>query len=73
MSKRKRLLGKALKTAISIGAWIDILFMVVRFSDNKTFFKKKLSKRFNIWIKRGGDWERRNREKTYNGSLFFFP
>ena len=68
------LLGKAFETAISIGAKIDILFMVVRlgfFYDNKTFIKEKLQEIESL-IEKGGDWERRNREKTYNGSLFFF-
>lgn len=63
------LLGKAFETAISIGAKIDILFMVVRlgfFYDNKTFIKEKLQEIESL-IEKGGDWERRNRYKTYMG------
>lgn len=63
------LLGKAFETAISIGAKIDILLMIVRlgfFYDDKIFVKEKLQE-INALIEKGGDWERRNRYKTYMG------
>ncbi|KAK5962173.1 proteasome regulatory particle lid subunit RPN7 PWA37_000209 [Arxiozyma heterogenica] len=63
------LLGKAFETAISIGAKIDILLMIVRlgfFYDDKNFIKEKLQEIESL-IEKGGDWERRNRYKTYMG------
>lgn len=63
------LLGKAFETAISIGAKIDILLMIVRlgfFYDDKNFVKEKLQEIESL-IEKGGDWERRNRYKTYMG------
>lgn len=63
------LLNSAFKTAISLGAKIDILFMVVRlgfFYDDKLFIKQQLQ-HIESLIEKGGDWERRNRFKTYMG------
>ncbi|CCK68411.1 proteasome regulatory particle lid subunit RPN7 KNAG_0A07580 [Huiozyma naganishii CBS 8797] len=61
--------GRALKCAISLGAKIDVLFMVVRlgfFYDKQHFVKEKLEE-IEALIEKGGDWERRNRYKTYLG------
>lgn len=61
--------GKAFDHAISLGAKIDILFMIVRlgfFYDNQQFIKEKLND-IHTLIEKGGDWERRNRFKTYMG------
>lgn len=63
------LLGNALNFAISIGAKIDIYFMMLRlafFYNNFTYIKDKLDT-VNSLIEKGGDWERRNRFKTYLG------
>ncbi|KAG0656982.1 proteasome regulatory particle subunit [Monosporozyma unispora] len=66
---KKILLDNAFNTAISLGAKIDILFMIVRlgfFYDDKIFIQEKL-KQIESLIEKGGDWERRNRYKTYMG------
>lgn len=66
---KETLLTNAFQTAISLGAKIDILFMIVRlgfFYDNKLFVKEQLQQIESL-IEKGGDWERRNRFKTYMG------
>lgn len=65
----KILLTDAMDVAISLGAKIDLLFMFVRlafFYDNQLIVKEKLVEIGNL-IEKGGDWERRNRYKTYLG------
>ncbi|SMN18162.1 similar to Saccharomyces cerevisiae YPR108W RPN7 Essential [Maudiozyma saulgeensis] len=65
----KILLGDALSFAISIGAKIDIYFMMLRlafFYNDFPYIKEKLDT-VNSLIEKGGDWERRNRFKTYLG------
>ena len=63
------LLGNALSNAISIGAKIDIYFLVLRlafFYNDFHFIKEKLDTVHSL-IEKGGDWERRNKYKTYLG------
>ena len=65
----KILLGNALSSAISIGFKIDIYFMMLRlafFYNDFAYIKEKLDT-VNSLIEKGGDWERRNRFKTYLG------
>lgn len=65
----KILLGDALTFAISIGAKIDIYFMMLRlafFYSDFSYIKEKLDVVDSL-IEKGGDWERRNRFKTYLG------
>lgn len=65
----KVLLGSALSSAISIGFKIDIYFMMLRlafFYNDFAYIKEKLDT-VNSLIEKGGDWERRNRFKTYLG------
>ncbi|CAB4252079.1 similar to Saccharomyces cerevisiae YPR108W RPN7 Essential [Maudiozyma barnettii] len=65
----KILLGDALSFAISMGAKIDIYFMMLRlafFYNDFAYIKEKLDT-VNSLIEKGGDWERRNRFKTYLG------
>ncbi|CCF58075.1 hypothetical protein KAFR_0D04270 [Kazachstania africana CBS 2517] len=65
----KVLLNEALNTAISLGSKIDIYFLVLRlafFYNDFHFIKEKLELVSNL-IEKGGDWERRNRYKTYLG------
>ncbi|KAG0668607.1 proteasome regulatory particle subunit [Maudiozyma exigua] len=65
----KVLLGSALSSAISIGFKIDIYFMMLRlafFYNDFAYIKEKLDA-VNSLIEKGGDWERRNRFKTYLG------
>jgi 26S proteasome regulatory subunit N7 len=62
-------LNKAFELTPSIGVKIDIALSIARigfFFDDKQFIDKELEK-INILIEKGGDWERRNRYKTYKG------
>ncbi len=62
-------LKKALAIAPSTGAKIDISLTLARiafFYDDKPTIKKQLDE-IQVYIDRGGDWERRNRFKTYHG------
>lgn len=62
-------LRKAHELASGTGNKIDILLTIVRigiFFDDKAFVKKELDA-VKIFIDKGGDWERRNRFKTYMG------
>lgn len=62
-------LEKALTKAISTGAKIDIMLTITRlgfFFSDQLFVKEKLEQ-IKIMIEKGGDWERRNRFKTYQG------
>ncbi|ODQ65025.1 PCI-domain-containing protein [Nadsonia fulvescens var. elongata DSM 6958] len=62
-------LRKALELSPSTGSKIDIHLTIVRlgfFFDDKVFTSAELEK-VNALIERGGDWERRNRYKTYYG------
>lgn len=62
-------LTKALDKAVSTGAKIDIMLTITRlgfFYDDQVFVKNKLEQTNNM-IEKGGDWERRNRYKTYKG------
>lgn len=62
-------LRKAHELASGSGNKIDILLTIIRiglFFDNKAFVKKELEA-VKLLIDRGGDWERRNRFKTYHG------
>lgn len=62
-------LEKALGKAISTGAKIDVMFTITRigFFFNDQFFVKEKLEQINVMIEKGGDWERRNRFKTYKG------
>ena len=57
------------KLAISTGAKIDIMFTITRlgFFFNDQFFVMEKLDQINVMIEKGGDWERRNRFKTYKG------
>lgn len=62
-------LRKAHELASGTGNKIDILLTIIRiglFFDDKLFVKKELEA-VKLLIDRGGDWERRNRFKTYQG------
>lgn len=63
-------LNQAMDKAISSGVKIDIMLTITRlgfFYNNQSFVKEKLDQ-LNILIEKGGgDWERRNRFKTYLG------
>lgn len=62
-------LKKALELTPSTGSKIDISLTITRigfFYDDKTFIAKQLE-HTNQLIEKGGDWERRNRYKTYQG------
>ncbi|AQZ14152.1 RPN7 (YPR108W) [Zygosaccharomyces parabailii] len=62
-------LEKALQKAISTGAKIDVMMTITRlgfFYNDQRFVKEKLEQA-NLMIEKGGDWERRNRYKTYKG------
>lgn len=62
-------LRKAYEVVSGPGNKIDILLTIVRigfFFDDKVFVKKELEA-VKLLIDRGGDWERRNRFKTYMG------
>lgn len=63
-------LEKALTRAISTGAKIDIMLTIARlgfFYNDQIFVKEKLEQIDAMLEKGGGDWERRNRYKTYKG------
>ncbi|KAH3676188.1 hypothetical protein WICMUC_002210 [Wickerhamomyces mucosus] len=62
-------LKKAIEVTPSTGAKIDLSLTITRigfFYDDKQFIGKKLEQ-VNQLIEKGGDWERRNRYKTYKG------
>ncbi|KAL6949023.1 proteasome regulatory particle subunit [Hanseniaspora vineae] len=62
-------LTKAQEVSVSTGAKIDILLTITRlgfFYDDQHFVKQRLEQ-VNLLIEKGGDWERRNRYKTYRG------
>lgn len=62
-------LRKAHEITSGPGSKIDILLTIIRvglFFDDKAFVKKELDA-VKLLIDRGGDWERRNRFKTYQG------
>lgn len=62
-------LRKAYDLASGSGAKIDILLTIIRigfFFDDKAFVGRELDA-VKLLIDRGGDWERRNRFKTYRG------
>lgn len=62
-------LKKALELTPSTGSKIDITLSIARigfFYDDKLFIQKTLEQA-NALIEKGGDWERRNRHKTYKG------
>lgn len=62
-------IDKTIKLAPSTGSKIDLYLTVSRvgfFYDDKPFTKQYLDKA-NGLIEKGGDWERRNRYKTYMG------
>ncbi|SCU88896.1 LADA_0E12640g1_1 [Lachancea dasiensis] len=62
-------LAKALEKAVSTGSKIDIMLTITRlgfFYNDQQFVKEKLEQT-NTMIEKGGDWERRNRYKTYKG------
>lgn len=62
-------LEKALEKAISTGAKIDVMLTITRigfFYNDQLFVKDRLAQT-NAMIEKGGDWERRNRYKTYKG------
>ncbi|CAI4858180.1 CQS_1a_G0056270.mRNA.1.CDS.1 [Saccharomyces cerevisiae] len=65
----EKTLGKSLSKAISTGAKIDVMLTIARlgfFYNNQLYVKEKLEA-VNSMIEKGGDWERRNRYKTYYG------
>ncbi|ANB14970.1 proteasome regulatory particle lid subunit RPN7 [Sugiyamaella lignohabitans] len=62
-------LRRAYDLTASSGVKIDICFTIIRigfFFDDKPFIGAELDA-VKLLIDRGGDWERRNRYKTYNG------
>ncbi|SCU94486.1 LAME_0F07624g1_1 [Lachancea meyersii CBS 8951] len=62
-------LSKALEKAVSTGSKIDIMLTITRlgfFYNDQQFVREKLEQA-NSMIEKGGDWERRNRYKTYKG------
>ncbi|AGO11799.1 AaceriADR027Wp [[Ashbya] aceris (nom. inval.)] len=62
-------LNEAINKAVSMGAKIDIMLTITRlgfFYNDQVFVKQKLTQ-INSMIEKGGDWERRNRYKTYKG------
>ncbi|KAM3126144.1 hypothetical protein CJJ07_001446 [Candidozyma auris] len=61
--------NKLLELSQSTGSKIDILLTLARlefFFDDLNAVSKKLDE-VETWIEKGGDWERRNRTKTYRG------
>lgn len=65
----QKTLEKAMGRAISTGAKIDIMLTITRlgfFFNDQLYVKEKLEQ-INGMIEKGGDWERRNRFKTYKG------
>ncbi|CCE64939.1 hypothetical protein TPHA_0J01170 [Tetrapisispora phaffii CBS 4417] len=66
----QEVLEKAITKAISTGAKIDIMLTITRigfFYNDQHFVKEKLEAINSMLEKGGGDWERRNRYKTYKG------
>lgn len=62
-------LTTALEKAVSTGAKIDVMLTITRlgfFFNDQVYIKQKLES-VNSLIEKGGDWERRNRYKTYKG------
>ncbi|KAK9473428.1 26S proteasome subunit RPN7-domain-containing protein [Dipodascopsis tothii] len=62
-------LRKAFELTPGLRAKIDILFTIVRigmFFDDKAFVGRELEN-VKALVERGGDWDRRNRLKTYDG------
>ncbi|SCU90328.1 LAMI_0E01596g1_1 [Lachancea mirantina] len=69
MQNAEETLNTALEKAVSTGSKIDIMLTITRlgfFYNDQKFVKAKLESTNNL-IERGGDWERRNRYKTYMG------
>ncbi|CAI4055054.1 hypothetical protein SUVZ_16G3780 [Saccharomyces uvarum] len=65
----EKTLEKSLSKAISTGAKIDVMLTIARlgfFYNDQLYVKEKLEA-VNSMIEKGGDWERRNRYKTYYG------
>lgn len=60
---------KTVELAPSTGSKIDLYLTISRvgFFYNDLIFTKKYLDKSNELIEKGGDWERRNRYKTYNG------
>ena len=60
---------KTIELAPSTGSKIDLYLLISRigFFYNDLQFTRKYLDKSNELIERGGDWERRNRYKTYNG------
>lgn len=60
---------KTVELAPSTGSKIDLFLTISRvgFFYNDLIFTKKYLDKSNELIEKGGDWERRNRYKTYNG------
>lgn len=68
-TKATSTLRKTMELAPSIGSKIDVLLTIVRigfFFDDKQAVKQVLEET-NAMIEKGGDWERKNRYKTYLG------
>ncbi|KAK7203526.1 26s proteasome regulatory subunit rpn7 [Myxozyma melibiosi] len=62
-------LRKAHDLSPGLGSKIDVLLTIIRvglFFDEKTFVGNELEN-VKVLIERGGDWDRRNRLKTYDG------
>ncbi|GAV28878.1 hypothetical protein PMKS-002356 [Pichia membranifaciens] len=60
---------KTIELAPSTGSKIDLYLLISRvgFFYNDAAFVKMYLDKSNALIEKGGDWERRNRYKTYNG------
>ncbi|KAG0679788.1 hypothetical protein C6P40_005177 [Pichia californica] len=60
---------KTIELAPSTGSKIDLYLLISRigFFYNDLIFVKKYLDKSNVLIEKGGDWERRNRYKTYYG------
>lgn len=65
----EKTLLKTIELAPSTGSKIDLYFVIARvgFFYNDLIFVKKYLDKSNALIEKGGDWERRNRYKTYYG------
>ncbi|CCH42796.1 26S proteasome non-ATPase regulatory subunit [Wickerhamomyces ciferrii] len=71
-TKAIQTLKKAIELTPSTGSKIDISLTIVRigfFYDDKSFVSKQLDFTKSL-IDKGGDWERRNRFKTYQGLYY---
>lgn len=68
-SKAESTLLKTIELAPSTGSKIDLYLLISRigFFYNDAVFVKTYLDKSNALIEKGGDWERRNRYKTYNG------